>query len=282
MTKLLVTGGSGHLGQRVLELLLESVKASDVIATTRSPDKLARFGITARGSSFDDSVEDQAKAYAGAEHLLIISTDGMGRRIEQHSRAIEAAKRAGVTHVSYTSLTRAEPANPVAIAGEHIGTEQALAASGLAYTVLRNNWYAEYLVPGLQAAVQQGTLLSATANQPFGAITRDDCARAAAASLIQGGTARRTLEISGPEGVTFDQLAQLASELSGKPVKHVAVSGDDYEKAISAHIPAGYAHLIRTFHDAIAQGFLNPASDTAKLVGKAPARFAQFLTKEML
>jgi NAD(P)H dehydrogenase (quinone) len=281
MTKLLITGGSGHLGTRVLELLVASVKTSDIIATTRAPEKLERFkGITVRKSSFDDSVEQQAKAFEGADHILIISGDALGRRVEQHTRAIAAAKKAGVKHVSYTSLTRTEPGNPITIAPEHWATEQALGESGLAYTVLRNNWYAEYLLPALQAATHLGQLFGATNNQRFGAITRDDCARAAAASLKQGGTQKRTLEISG-SGVTFDELAHLTGEVAGKPVKHVNVPAADFEKGLEPHVPKGMAHLVRTFHDAIAQGFSLPPSDYETLTGQKLASVADFLASAL-
>src|SRR5689334_9931004 len=105
---LLVTGASGHLGRRVIELLLES-NAGHLIATTRSPDKLAGLaarGVEVRQADFDDP-GSLAAAFAGADRLLLISTDaldGTDRRIVQHGNAVAAAEQAGVKHVVYTSL----------------------------------------------------------------------------------------------------------------------------------------------------------------------------------
>lgn len=282
MAKLLVTGGSGHLGRTVIDRLLESTPAHDILTTTRSPAKLAGLGLDVRTSSFDDDVDAQARAYEGADHLLVISTDALGRRVEQHTRAFEAAKRAGVTHVSYTSLTRCEPGNPIALAPEHWGSEQALAASGLPYTILRNNWYAEYLVPGLQLAVQHGRLFGATGGRAFAPITREDCARAAALALRRGGTGARTLEISGAEALTFAELARLAGERTGKTIESVELAGDAFEAALAERVPPPLAHLLRTFHDAIAAGVMAPKSDTEAWLDAPVQRFAAFLTTDML
>ncbi|HEU5098574.1 MAG TPA: NAD(P)H-binding protein, partial [Roseiflexaceae bacterium] len=116
---LLVTGASGHLGRRVIELLLEA-NAGHVIATTRSPDNLADLaarGVEVRKADFD-APGSLASAFAGADRLLLISTDaldGTDRRIVQHRNAVKAAEQAGVTHVVYTSFTNTEPGNPAAV-----------------------------------------------------------------------------------------------------------------------------------------------------------------------
>src|SRR4029079_1752737 len=128
---LLVTGAAGHLGRRVIELLLEA-NAGHVIAPTRSPDKIADLaarGVEVRQADFDDP-SLLAAAFAGADRLLLISTDaldGTDRRQVQHRNAIAAAEQARVKHVVYTSLTRPEPGSPIAIAPDHYATEQALA-----------------------------------------------------------------------------------------------------------------------------------------------------------
>src|SRR5262249_19713219 len=140
MSTLLVTGASGHLGRRVLELLLEA-GAGQIIAATRTPEKLADFaqrGVVVRHADFDDPAS-LAEAFKGAERLLLISTDAIGTpglRIQQHTNAIKAAEEAGVSHVVYTSLINPEPGTPIAIAPDHYGTEQALAQSKLGFTVL--------------------------------------------------------------------------------------------------------------------------------------------------
>ncbi|MEO7911055.1 MAG: NAD(P)H-binding protein, partial [Roseiflexaceae bacterium] len=114
---LLVTGASGQLGQRVIELLIEA-NAGHIIAATRTPEKLAHLAardVEVRQADFDDP-SSLAAAFAGVERLLLISTDvvdGTDRRIVQHRNAVSAAAQAGVTHVVYTSLINPEPGSPI-------------------------------------------------------------------------------------------------------------------------------------------------------------------------
>ncbi len=190
-TTLLITGASGQLGRRVLELLLDA-GAGKLIATTRNPEKLAelaRRGVVVRKADFDDAASLPA-AFAGAGRLLLISTDAVGtpgRRIAQHRAAVDAAVRAGVKHVVYTSLTRPEPGSPVTFASDHYGTEQALAASPLGWTILRNNVYTDFLLRSLPQAVATGKLVAAAGDGGAGYVTREDCARVAAAALLAEG-----------------------------------------------------------------------------------------------
>ncbi len=191
---LLVIGASGHLGQRVIELLLEA-NAGHVIAATRTPEKLAHLvarDVEVRKADFDDP-GTLASAFAGVDRLLLISTDaldGTDRRIVQHRNAINAAAQAKVKHVVYTSLTNPEPGSPIAIAPDHYATEQVLAASGLDWTVLRNNIYTDYQLAGLTRAVATGQLVSAAGDGGVGYVTREDCARAAAAALTARSSGR--------------------------------------------------------------------------------------------
>jgi NAD(P)H dehydrogenase (quinone) len=144
----------------VLELLLAAPENAGrkLIALTRTPDKLADFaakGVELRAASFDDAASLPA-AFSGAQRALIISTDSLdrpGRRLEQHTNAIEAAKASGVEHLVYTSLTHTGPSSLVGLAPDHWATEGALRDSELAYTVLRNNMYTDYLLMGLPFAV---------------------------------------------------------------------------------------------------------------------------------
>ena len=104
-SRILVAGASGRLGQLVLDELLHA-GVRDIIATTRTPEKLgayAALGVDVRPGDFNDP-ETLKKAFQGADRLLLISTDDLfsGKRIQQHQNAIDAAKRAGVRHILYT------------------------------------------------------------------------------------------------------------------------------------------------------------------------------------
>ena len=190
----------------MIELLIEA-NAGYIIAATRTPEKIAHLaarGVEVRPADFDDP-GSLATAFAGADRLLLISTDvldGTDRRIIQHRNAVNAAVQAGVRHVVYTSLTNPEPGSPIAIAPDHYATEQALAASPLDWTVLRNNIYTDYQLSGLARAVATGKLVAAAGAGGVGYVTRDDCARAAFAALVAHSSGREVLDITGPAIVT--------------------------------------------------------------------------------
>jgi NAD(P)H dehydrogenase (quinone) len=280
---LLVTGASGHLGRRVVELLLEA-KAGHVIAATRTPEKiadLAQRGAEVRQADFEQP-DSLASAFAGVDRLLLISTDAVmvpGQRLAQHRAAIAAAVQAGVKHVVYTSLTRPKPGTPITIAGDHYGTEQALAESPLDWTVLRNNVYTEMLLMSLPQAVAMGQLVAAAGEGGVGYVTREDCARAAAAALSATTSGRVTLEITGPEVVTYTELAQLASEISGRPVNYVSVTPEEMVKILSgAGLPQGLAETLVSFQTATAQGILGiTTTAVANLTGTAPQSVRDYL-----
>jgi len=281
---LLVTGASGHLGQRVLELLLAAGE-KDIIATTRSPEKLAAFaaqGVTVRTADFDD-VASLTTAFAGANRLLLISTDALdrpGHRLEQHVNAVNAAEAAGVKHVLYTSIIRAEPDSPIFVTSDHYGTEQALIASGLGYTFLRNNLYADLLIQTVSRAIASGQLFAAADEGKTGYVTREDCARAAAAALSADFEGRRILDVTGPTAVSQADLAAIAQTLSGKPVAYVAIPlAALIDGMVGAGLPRPVAEVYASFDAGIAAGILDVAPGAVEsLTGTPPMSVVDFLT----
>src|SRR5262245_19821558 len=280
---LLVSGASGHLGRRVIELLL-AANAGHVIATTRSPGKLADLaarGVAVRQADFDDPAS-LAAAFAGGDRLLLISTDavdGTDRRQVQHRNAVAAAEQAGVKHVVYTSLTRPEPGSPIAIAPDHYATEQALKASSLGWTVLRNNVYTNLFLYSLPRAVATGQLVAATGTGGAGYVTREDCARAAAAALAASDTGRRTLDITGPAIVTHAELAQILTAIAERPVTYVPLEpGAIVAGMVAAGLPEPMARVYVTIDIGTAQGTLGVVSNAvADLAGQAPQSVGDFL-----
>ncbi len=282
--RLLVTGASGHLAQRVVELLLEA-RAGQVITTTRHPEKLEHFaadGVEIRPVDFDDDPDAITEAFAGAERMLLVSTDALdrpGRRFEQHQRAINAAVRAGLRHIVYTSLTHPEPGSPVLIATDHHQTEAALEASGLGFTVLRNNLYTDLLLMSLPRAVASGHLVAAAGTGGAAYVTREDCAQAAAAALESDFAGQRKLDVTGPEVVTYADLAKLTSQLTGRPVSYVAVDPEALRtRAVEGGMPRPVADLWVSFDVGMAQGLFAPASGSvADLTGHEPTSVREFL-----
>lgn len=280
---LLVTGASGHLGRRVIELLLESQNRT-VIATTRTPEKLADFserGVIVRPADFENPAS-LAEAFAGADRLLLISTDALGvpgQRLNQHRNAIKAAEQAGVSHVVYTSLINPGPDSPVLLAPDHHGTETALAESKMGWTVLRENIYAEVLLGALIQAVQFGGLFNAAANGKAAYITREDCARAAAAALAASFEGHRTLDITGPEALSQAEVAALAGTISGKPLNYVPLELEVLiQNMVNAGLPQPLAEAYASFDTAVAQGKFSVVTNSVEeLTGRKPISVAEFL-----
>ena len=280
--QLLVTGASGNLGKAVVAEL-RRLGAKKVIAATRTPgrsEELAALGVEEREADFDRPETLQA-AFRGAERLLLISTDSLhapGVRIRQHRAAIQAAVGAGVEHVVYTSLPNAHPTEGPSIMDDHFWTEVALFESGLNWTILRNNLYAEVILRFAHLALKTGKLASATQSQGRSYVTREDCARTAAAALLNS-TGKAIYDVTGPASVAQEQVASILSRLSGKSVQHVNVTPEEVEKGlVAAGIPPFAARSVRGLDEETSRGYHAIITPTvANLTGRVPMPVENFL-----
>jgi NAD(P)H dehydrogenase (quinone) len=278
---LLVTGASGQLGRRVVEMLLER-NEGPIVATTRTPETLLDFkkrGVDVRAADFEDEAS-LVNAFSGADRALLISTDALGKRLPQHAGAIRAFETVGVKHVVYTSLPNADK-SLVSIASEHAGTEAAVAATKLDFTILRNNLYLDLALLTLKRAVAAGQIVDARGSGAVAFVTREDCARTAAAALADHSTnGRRISDVTGPEAITSDQLAAMVSEIVGRKVAHVSVPVDVLVSGIVERgVPRPMAEIIGSFDLAVSKGELANATETvAALTGRPPQSAKDFLT----
>lgn len=281
--KLLVTGASGKLGQLVLDALLaRGVSASDIIATTRDTAKLAAYaakGVEVRAADFNDP-EQTRKAFAGADRMVLISTDALddkGTRQKQQLAAVAAARDAGLRHIVYTSLPDAE-SSKVIFAPDHLNTETAIKASGLSYTLLRNTWYQENMFMSLPQVLKSGTWYTSSGAGGIAHIARADCADAIAAVLASGTTDSATYTLTGPELRDTDAVAALASEITGKPIQVVHL--DDTQLAggmKAAGVPDFLIPTLISFEAAAREGHLGALTDDFEtLTGRKPKPFRAF------
>jgi len=281
---LLVTGAAGNLGKRVVELLLEA-KAGPIIATTRTPEKLADFakrGVEVRKADFNDPSSLKA-AFTGAERLLLISTGDLfpeGARLRQHRAAVQAAVDAKVKHVIYTSAPSPYPTPAGSLINDHFWTEQALFASPLEWTILRHHLYTEFLLGTLGTALKFGQLTNSIGKAGVNYVTREDCARVDAAALASDFNGRRVLDVTGPAAISQEELASLASKLTGKPLRHVAVARADHAKLLeAAKLPPFLIDALLNFNEQGAHGYHEVAAPTVQaLAGKPPTSVQEFLT----
>ena len=282
---ILVTGGGGKLARRVIELLLEQ-GAGPLITTTRQPERLsdlAARGVAVRQADFTQPADDLAPVFRGAHKMLLVSTntlEGVGKRFEQHERAIRAAAEAEVRHIVYTSITFPYPASPVPLARDHYDTENLLREAGVEYTFLRNNIYADSLLFSLPGAVRTGTLKAAAGDGRAAYVTREDCARAAAGALLRG-EPRCSYEISGPEALSFAELAEIASRLTGRPVVYEPVEAAAWEQELTAGgMDPVLAALWVGYDRAIGESLMDLVTgDVERLAGAAPQRVEDFLSR---
>ncbi len=281
---LLVTGASGQLGRRVVELLLEK-RAGKVVAMTREPAKLAdlaKRGVAVRAGDFDDA-ETLAAAFAGVDRALIVSTDAVGRpggRKQHHSAAVDAAVAAGVKHLVYTSGPAPHPDPDFLIADDHYWTEQAIAASAIAgWTFLRNMLYAEVALMGASNALATGKLVTATHGGGRSYVTREDCARAAAAALADSFSGQRILDVTGPAAITQAEIAAMAGAISGRAIEAVDVSQEALLAGmVKAGLPPALAAAYGGFDRDTAQGYYAIVTPVVEqLTGVAPTPLGAFL-----
>lgn len=281
--RILVTGAGGKLGRRVVELLLESGHAPDaLVAATREPARLADLsaqGVAVVRADFDDPAT-LAAAFAGIDRLLLVSTDALdtpGKRLRQHLAAVEAAKAAGIAHVVYTSMPRPEPGSPIPFAPDHHGTEQAIAASGLGHTILRNSWYMENLLLSLPHVVATGQWHSAAGEGRLAHVAREDTARVAVAALRN--TPGGTFDVTGPEALTTAEIAALAAEVTGRPISVVPVDDETLAAGLkAAGLPDFFVPVLVGFDINTRQGRVETVSDTVtRLTGQEPQTLRAFL-----
>jgi len=269
-----ITGASGHLGRLTAEALLHRVEPDELVLITRTPDRLtdlAARGVDVRSGDFTRPGTLGA-AFDGVNDLLLISTDAVGARVPQHQAAVEAAAKAGVRRIVYTSVPEPTPDNPAFVVADHAATEAALRESGIRWTVLRNNLYAEYQLDALQHAAASGRYVTNTGAGRAAYVTRADCAAAAAGALVSREVDDRALDVTGPRALDAQDMARLAAGVGARPLEVQLLDDDAYTASlVTAGVPEPLAVGLASFGAAIRLGHLAAVTDTVRrLSGTAP------------
>lgn len=265
-----ITGATGQLGQLVITALRNHVPAPEIVALARRPEALAdleKSGITVRQADYTDAASLDA-AFTDIDRLLLISSSEIGQRTPQHKAVIDAAVKAGVEQVVYTSILHADT-SPLGLAQEHAETEVYLATSGLKNTILRNGWYSENYAMALPQAVEMGKLFGAAQDGRFSTATRADYAEAAARVLAQGAVhAGKVYELGGNEAFTLSELADFVADASGKPVTYQDMPPLAYAEVLKgAGLPEPFAELLANSDAGAAKGGLfTDSGDLARLI----------------
>lgn len=281
---IVITGASGQLGRLVIEGLLKKVPAAEVVAVVRNPDRvkdLAALGVQVRQADYDrpDTLD---KAFQGADKLLLISSSEVGRRVPQHRAVIEAAKRAGVKLIAYTSILRADT-SPLPLAAEHKETEALLQASGVPFVLLRNGWYTENYLASVPVALQHGVVLGSAGDGRIASAARANYAEAAVAVLTRDDQAGRVYELAGDASYTLAELAAEIARQSGKTVAYQNLPDADFKAAlVNAGLPQGLATLLSESDVGASKGGLfDDGHQLSRLIGHPTTPLAPLVKDAM-
>ncbi|SOC40160.1 NAD(P)H dehydrogenase (quinone) [Rhizobium subbaraonis] len=282
---ILITGAAGQLGRIVLDQLLASgqIAPSSIIAASRDTAKLADYGargVALRRVDFDDPSSLPA-AFAGVDKALIISTDALGepgKRLNQHKAAVEAAAKAGVGRILYTSLPQPDDSR-VTFAGDHLGTENAIKATGIPCTIFRNGWYLENLFMALPHALKTGQWYSASGKGVIAHVARADIGAAIAASLLSQDKDSKIYTFTGPVAHTVDEIAAAAAKATDLPLHVVHVSDEQLAEGLkSAGLPDFLIPTIVSFDTNTRDGKIAMVTgDIEALTGRKPQTLETFL-----
>jgi NAD(P)H dehydrogenase (quinone) len=259
----------------VLRYASTRVSPNEVVAITRSPERVeavARQGVRVRRGDFADR-STLPSAFEGVERLLIIPLPDLmpGVRPPLHKQAIDAAVAAGVRHIVYISTVGARWGSRDGILETHFATEQALIASGVSWTFLRMGPYTDFLLNGVNAALESGTY-AAVDGAPSAFVVRDDVAAAAAGLLATGGYEGVTLHATGPASVTHAQIADTVSRVAGRPVRYSPLTIEQFEAGLrNAGLPPPVIDVLSRFQAAARDGFFDLVTHDVERLSGSPA-----------
>ena len=271
---IIVTGATGALNGATVDHLLDRVPASDITVVARDVTKAQRFaerGIAVRHGDYAAPATLPA-AFDGADQLLLVSSsDPRADAVALHEAAIDAAVTAGVGRILYTSHQAAAPTNPFAPARDHAATEELLAASGLAWTSLRNGFYAHSLT-WLAGPWRETGAITVPADGPVSWTAREDAAEAAAVVLASDGAFDGPITLTAEAAPTFAEIAAIASTLVGRTITSTVV---DEEEWVAAQVVAGQPEYMARFVLGMYQGardgvFAGTDPLLGTLLGRAP------------
>ena len=290
--KIIITGASGGFGRLSAEGLFQRMPAEQLILVTRSPEKLddlAKRGADVRFGDFTDR-DSLLKAFSGGDRMLMISTNLVGTRLPHHINAVTAASECNVQHVAYTSFVGAEPKNPSLALHDHRGTEEALRESGMAWTALRNSHYADFILAAGPIALKTGKWVSSAGDGTVAQVTRQDCINCAVEVMATEGHENTIYNITGPTLNTMRDVAQIVSEVGGKPIEFVDVDDEGMfahfdslgipRQATDDNVVEGVpwsSNGMVTFERTIREGrFSIISDDVEKLTGQKPMSLRTF------
>jgi NAD(P)H dehydrogenase (quinone) len=271
---IVITGASGRLGGRIARLLGPEGTRAVVRDPARAPSPDAAV------ASYDD-FDAVRRAVSGAEVVLMVSAAEAPNRVDHHRTFVDAAAAAGVGHIVYTSFVGAAPDAVFTLGRDHWATEEHIRASGIAFTFLRDNLYADFLP---MMAGDDGVIRGPAGDGRAALVAQDDIAAAAAAVLrSHDAHAGKTYDLTGPAALSLAEAAATVSEVTGRPTSfHNETLEEAYASRAVYGAPDWQVEAWVSTYTSIASGELAAVSDDITLLtGNRPMSLRELLTRAL-
>ena len=284
---ILVTGATGHLGKATIEFLIQKgISPTEISALVRDESKagdLKEKGLTIKIGDYDNYAS-LIVALKGVDKLLLVSATDVINRGKQQINVVNAAKEVGVKHIFYTSFERKNDTetSPMAVfAKPHFETEEVILASGLTYTIFKNNLYLDVLPLFFGDSVMETGVFFPAGETKSAFALRNDMAEATANTLITEGHENKTYLFSNTENISIRDITGIIAEISGKDILYTSPTAEIYVDTLAkAGMPAEYIKMFAAFAGAIKQGeFASAETDFEKLLGRKPTSAREFLSQ---
>ena len=279
--KIGITGATGQLGRLVVKKLKQKVAADSIVALVRNTQIATDLGVEVR--EFDYTKPGtQVLSLHGIDKLLLISSNQIGQRLTQHKAVIDAAKQAGVKQIVYTSILHAD-SSPMSLAAEHLGTEQAIKASGLVYTFLRNGWYTENYAGSIKGAIEAGSFIGCAGEGKISSAARVDYAEAAAVVLAGESHENKIYELAGDNAYTLAELAAEISAQTGKNIPYNNLTEAKYTEILTSFgLPPGIPEMLAESDTGASKGGLfDDSHELSSLIGRPTTPLSNVVAEQL-
>lgn len=275
---ILVTGGTGTTGREIIRQLAEA-GAKDVRALARNPDKAAfirEAGYEVAAGDFDNPASLDA-ALEGVERALLLTAPDPDT-VERQRRFIEAAKRAGTKHVVKFSAIGADPNAPEGFSKWHGQAEEILKASGLEWTMIQPNFFMQNLLGQARTIAGEGAIYQPVGDAQASFVDARDIAAVVVRTLTTEGHAGRSHIITGPEALSYHDVAASLSAATGRQVRYMSITAEDFRKgALAGGLPEWLVSALAQLNEIFASGKASLVTNVVKEVGgKEPFTLDEF------
>ena len=293
MAKILITGATGGLGGATARFLKEKMTSDDITVLVRDKESdkakaLEREGFELRLGDYDNP-SGLVKAFKGIDVLYFVSASDIGKRVPQHKNVVNAARASNIKHILYTSTVRKDESTEAplhVVVDAHVQTENWIKESGLTYTILRHNLYAEVIPMFLgekEQLLQSKTIYLPTGHGQTSFVPREDFAEAEANILADPSKyENKTLEFNGSEQTSFKEVSKLLTEILEEPIGYVSPKVNEFKQTMAAYqMPEDITAMLAMFSLGIANDeFDQQTNHLEAVLGRKTTPIKEFLEKE--